>query len=146
MRDRSLSYQNEQHLSVINGHGQLDRFSVPHPYFSVSVHLTNCMGVPSNTTITGQHYSFLHFSLEYYGASRRLCWKALERSSTAWVSYPGPTFELTSDWNSIMEETIQNLAMQKLQELLLVCGIGNDNDKVIKKAAYYLNFRFRWPY
>ena len=42
-----------------------------------------------------------------------------------------------------MEETIQNLAMQKLQELLLVCGIGNDNDKVIKKAAYYLNFRFR---
>lgn len=135
MRDRSLSYQNEQHLSVINGHGQLDRFSVPHPYFSVSVHLTNCIGVPSNTTITGQHYSFLHFSLEYYGASRRLCWKALERSSTAWVSYPGPTFELMSDWNSIMEETIQNLATQKLRELLLLCGIGNDNDKVIQNSC-----------
>lgn len=30
-----------------------------------------------------------------------------------------------------MEETIQNLATQKLQELLLLCGIGNDNDKVI---------------
>ena len=38
-----------------------------------------------------------------------------------------------------MEETIQNLATQKLQELLLVYGIGNDNDKVIVKAAYYSN-------
>lgn len=31
-----------------------------------------------------------------------------------------------------MEEAIQNLAMQKLRELLLLCGISNSSDELIR--------------